>query len=73
MELSEDESAAAKMAATTRPDSPDGMCFVMKSGKTRSPPAKGKVALAALAKAGSAAQRAASVGFTCAQAAAKSP
>ena len=34
----DEESAAAKIAATTRPDKPDGRCFVMKSGKTRSVP-----------------------------------
>ena len=34
IELSDDESAAAKIAATTSPLNPDGMCLVIKSGKT---------------------------------------
>src|SRR4028119_1470526 len=42
IELSDDDKAAAKMAATTKPEIPLGMCLVMKSGKTLSPPKNGK-------------------------------
>ena len=34
IEFSDDERAAAKIAATTSPDNPAGMCSVMKFGKT---------------------------------------
>ena len=47
--FSEDDIAAAKIAATTRPDNPLGMYFVMKSGKTRSPPVNGNAVDAAVA------------------------
>ena len=33
--LSDDDKAAAKIAATTKPDKPEGKCWVMKSGKTQ--------------------------------------
>ena len=39
--LSDDDIAAAKIAATTSPERPLGRWRVMKSGKTRSPPANG--------------------------------
>ena len=40
----EEESAAAKIAATTKPESPEGINFVIKSGKTASPFSNGNVA-----------------------------
>jgi hypothetical protein len=44
IEFKDEESAAAKIAATTNPLKPVGIDFVMKSGKTLSPPANGNVA-----------------------------
>ena len=49
IELSDDDIAAAKIAATTKPERPVGMYFVMKSGKTRSPPVNGNAADVAVA------------------------
>ncbi len=44
IEFKDEESAAAKIAAITKPLKPDGINFVIKSGKTLSPPANGNVA-----------------------------
>ena len=44
IEFKDEESAAAKIAAITSPDKPEGIYFVIKSGKTLSPPANGNVA-----------------------------
>jgi len=53
IELSDDDIAAAKIAATTKPDQTSGQMLRNESGKSGSPSVKGKAVEAASGKPGS--------------------